>query len=243
MAEVQTPAGASARDTALMTLSIVVLLAGLVAFYWFDEQALPIRIAMVIVGLAAAAGLMWFTWYGREFWQFVLAARIELRKVVWPERDETVKPTDEFGAVYVLAMVCGSRLFELRAQGLRVAQRAGQARRFGSQVRRNSGADRRSGGNARRSEAQVRPQILPGLCARADGNGRGHLALGQRGAEGIGLHRRHQRQAGGHHRQGSDVDPAPRGRGRGQTEAEGAVRARRSGSGNRRPVQRLQRRS
>jgi preprotein translocase subunit SecE len=93
MAEVQTPAGASARDTALMTLSILVLFVGIVAFYWFDEQALPIRVAMVIVGLAAAAGLMWFSWYGREFWQFALAARVELRKVVWPERDETVKTT------------------------------------------------------------------------------------------------------------------------------------------------------
>src|SRR5258708_22742996 len=104
MEEVQTPAGASARDTALMTLSIVVLLAGLVAFYWFDEQALPIRIAMVIVGLAAAAGLMWFTWYGREFWQFVLAARVELRKVVWPERAETVKTTY---VVFAFAIVVG----------------------------------------------------------------------------------------------------------------------------------------
>ena len=93
MAEVQTPAGASARDTVLMALSFVALLAGIVAFYWFDEQALPIRVAMVIVGLAAAAGLMWFSWYGREFWQFAQAARIELRKVVWPERDETVKTT------------------------------------------------------------------------------------------------------------------------------------------------------
>ena len=104
MAEVQTPAGASAKDTALMTLSVVALLAGLVAFYWFDEQALPIRIAMVIVGLAAAAGLMWFTWYGREFWQFVFAARIELRKVVWPERDETVKTTY---VVFGFAIVMG----------------------------------------------------------------------------------------------------------------------------------------
>jgi preprotein translocase subunit SecE len=93
MAEVQTPAGASAKDTALMTLSILMLFVGIVAFYWFDEQALPIRVAMVIVGLAAAAGLMWFSWYGREFWQFALAARVELRKVVWPERDETVKTT------------------------------------------------------------------------------------------------------------------------------------------------------
>jgi preprotein translocase subunit SecE len=104
MAEVQTPAGASAKDTALMTLSIVVLFAGIVAFYWFDEQPLPVRIAMVIAGLAGAAGLMWFSWYGREFWQFVLAARVELRKVVWPEREETIKTTY---VVFFFAIVMG----------------------------------------------------------------------------------------------------------------------------------------
>ena len=104
MAEVQTPAGASAKDSALMTLSIVVLFAGIVAFYWFDEQALLVRIAMVIAGLAAAAGLMWFSWYGREFWQFVLAARVELRKVVWPEREETIKTTY---VVFFFAIVMG----------------------------------------------------------------------------------------------------------------------------------------
>ncbi|HME39796.1 MAG TPA: preprotein translocase subunit SecE [Steroidobacteraceae bacterium] len=104
MAEVQTPAGASTKDTALMTLSIVVLFAGIVAFYWFEEQPLLIRIAMVIAGLAAAAGLMWFSWYGREFWQFVLAARIELRKVVWPEREETIKTTY---VVFFFAIVMG----------------------------------------------------------------------------------------------------------------------------------------
>jgi preprotein translocase subunit SecE len=93
MAEVQTPAGASAKDTALMMLSVVVLLAGIVAFYWYDELALPFRVAMVVAGFAAGAGLMWFTWYGREFWQFAHAARIELRKVVWPEREETIKTT------------------------------------------------------------------------------------------------------------------------------------------------------
>jgi preprotein translocase subunit SecE len=93
MAEVQAPAGASVKDTVLMTLSVLVLFAGIVAFYWYDEQGLAIRVAMVIAGLAAATGLMWFSWYGREFWQFALAARIELRKVVWPEREETIKMT------------------------------------------------------------------------------------------------------------------------------------------------------
>jgi preprotein translocase subunit SecE len=104
MAEVQTPVGAAAKDTALMTLSIVALFAGIVAFYWFDEQPLLIRVAMVIVGLAAAGGLMWFSWYGREFWQFALAARIELRKVVWPEREETIKTTY---VVFIFAIVMG----------------------------------------------------------------------------------------------------------------------------------------
>src|SRR5258708_31445228 len=86
MAEVQTPAGASARDTALMTLSIAALLAGIVAFYWFDEQALPIRIAMVIVGLAAGAGPLWVSLCGRGVWEFVLPPRIALRKGGGPGR-------------------------------------------------------------------------------------------------------------------------------------------------------------
>ena len=104
MAEVQTPAGASAKDTALMSFAILALFAGIVAFYWYDELALPFRVAMVIAGLGAAAGLAWFTWYGREFWQFALAARIELRKVVWPGREETIKTTY---VVFIFAIVMG----------------------------------------------------------------------------------------------------------------------------------------
>jgi preprotein translocase subunit SecE len=95
MAEVQTPAGASAKDTALMMLSVIVLIAGIVAFYWYDELALPFRVAMVAAGVAAGAGLMWFTWYGREFWQFAQ---------VWPEREETIKTTY---VVFGFAVVMG----------------------------------------------------------------------------------------------------------------------------------------
>jgi preprotein translocase subunit SecE len=93
MAEVQTSEAASAKDTALMTLSVLVLLAGIVAFYWFDEDALPLRLGMVAGGLAVAGGLLWVSWYGREFRQFAQAARVELRKVVWPSREDTVRTT------------------------------------------------------------------------------------------------------------------------------------------------------
>jgi preprotein translocase subunit SecE len=104
MAEVQTPPGASTKDSLLMALSVLVLLTGIGAFYWYDDQALVLRIAMVVGGLAVAAGLVWFSWYGREFWQFAQASRIELRKVVWPSRDETIKTTY---VVFIFAIAMG----------------------------------------------------------------------------------------------------------------------------------------
>jgi preprotein translocase subunit SecE len=93
MAEVQATEGASAKDNALMILSIVALLAGVVAFYWYEEDPLALRLAMVGSGVVVAVGLAWVSWYGREFWQFAQAARVELRKVVWPEREDTVRTT------------------------------------------------------------------------------------------------------------------------------------------------------
>jgi preprotein translocase subunit SecE len=104
MAEAQTPDSASAKDTALMSLSIFVLLAGVVAFYWYEDDPLSVRLAMVGGGVVVAGLLAWFSWYGREFRQFAQAARIELRKVVWPERDDTIRTTI---VVFVFAGVMG----------------------------------------------------------------------------------------------------------------------------------------
>ena|SRR5271165_3612684 len=104
MAEVQTPQGATAKDTALAILAVTGVLGGIVAFYWYDEQALPFRVGMVVFGLAAGAGLAWFSSYGREFLQFAQAARVELRKVVWPQREETIQTTV---VVFIFAAVMG----------------------------------------------------------------------------------------------------------------------------------------
>jgi len=87
-----------------MALSVLVLLTGIGAFYWYDDQSMVLRIAMVVGGLAVGAGLVWFSWYGREFWQFAQASRIELRKVVWPSRDETIKTTY---VVFIFAIAMG----------------------------------------------------------------------------------------------------------------------------------------
>jgi preprotein translocase subunit SecE len=104
MAEVQTSSGASGKDTALLSLSVLAVLVGIGAFYWFEDTTLALRIVLVVAGLAVATGLMWMSWYGREFWQFALASRVELRKVVWPDRDETIKTTY---VVFIFAVVMG----------------------------------------------------------------------------------------------------------------------------------------
>jgi preprotein translocase subunit SecE len=110
MAEVQTPAGASGKDSALLALSVLVILGGIVAFYWYDEMNLSLRAGMVLVGLAVGAGLLWTSWYGREFFQFAQASRVELRKVVWPSREETVQTTI---VVFIFAVLMGVFFFVL----------------------------------------------------------------------------------------------------------------------------------
>jgi preprotein translocase subunit SecE len=110
MAEVQTPTVSSSKDNALLVLSIVAILGGIAAFYWYDELPLVLRIGMVVLGLAAGAGLLWLSTYGREFVQFAQAARVELRKVVWPSRTETFQTTY---VVIIFAVVMGVFFFAL----------------------------------------------------------------------------------------------------------------------------------
>jgi len=95
MAQVQTsPATTSSvKDTALLIVAMLAVLGGIVAFYWFDEQALLLRVAMVLGGILVGAGLMWLSSCGHDFLEFSQAARIELRKVVWPTRQDTFRTT------------------------------------------------------------------------------------------------------------------------------------------------------
>ena len=110
MAEVQAPSSAAFKDHALLILAIAAILGGVAAFYWYDEMALMLRVGMVVLGLAAGAGLMWLSWYGKEFVQFAQAARVELRKVVWPGRQETMQTTI---VVFVFAGLMGVFFFLL----------------------------------------------------------------------------------------------------------------------------------
>jgi len=85
------PAGA---DTAKLTAAIILVLGGIVAFYVLKSRPEPwARWVAMFGGMLLAVLLFTFSQYGRNFWQFVLESRVELRKVFWPTRQETFTTT------------------------------------------------------------------------------------------------------------------------------------------------------
>ena len=80
-------------DTAKLVLAAAALVGGIVAYYWFEDASIVLRVLAVMAGLALAAGLVFWTYQGQILWQFIQGSRVELRKVVWPTRGETQQTT------------------------------------------------------------------------------------------------------------------------------------------------------
>ncbi|GIX22388.1 MAG: protein translocase subunit SecE [Gammaproteobacteria bacterium] len=86
-----------------LILAVGLLVAGVAAFHYLQNQYLLIwRVLGLLVVVAAAALVFYQTVWGRALWAFVQEARTELRKVVWPTRTETVQTTIVVAVVVLL---------------------------------------------------------------------------------------------------------------------------------------------
>jgi preprotein translocase subunit SecE len=90
-------------DTAKLAAAGLAVVAGIAGYYYFAATPIVVRVLLVIAGLAAAAALVYWTALGRDLWGFMQGSRVELRKVVWPTRQETTQTT-LMVAVFVLAL-------------------------------------------------------------------------------------------------------------------------------------------
>jgi preprotein translocase subunit SecE len=88
------------------TTVTLLIVAGLVANYYYSQQPWPLRLLGWILLLGLATFIAFQTSYGKQLLAFARESRMELRKVVWPTRQETVQTTLIIAAlVVVLAFV------------------------------------------------------------------------------------------------------------------------------------------
>jgi preprotein translocase subunit SecE len=91
-------------DTVKLVLAAGVLVGGIVAYYYFENESLLLRVAGVLVALALGATISFQSTQGKELWRFIQSSRIELRKVIWPTRQETTQTTL---TVFVFVLIMG----------------------------------------------------------------------------------------------------------------------------------------
>ena len=85
---------ASPGDIAKYAITALLLVAGVFAFYWFEGQwPMAGRVLAVVGGVAGSLVVFLTSAKGAQTREFLSEARFELRKVVWPTRQEALRMT------------------------------------------------------------------------------------------------------------------------------------------------------
>ena len=82
-----------------------VFAAGLIGFYYFAEHSTLLRVIGLLFALGLCVVIAVQTEKGRSVWDFMRDSRTEVRKVVWPTRQETLQTTLIVMAVVALVAV------------------------------------------------------------------------------------------------------------------------------------------
>jgi preprotein translocase subunit SecE len=100
-------------DIVKQAFSVLIIVAGVAAFYYFStdhsyfkEIRLLYRVLGLVVIVLIALGMMLTTDVGHTVWNFVLESKQEVRKVVWPTREETMRTTLlVFAMVFIVGLI------------------------------------------------------------------------------------------------------------------------------------------
>ena len=84
---------ATAFDVIKLLLAVAILVGSIVAYYYYGNAPTLLRLVGVLVGFGVAIWVAFQSAQGRTLWAFIQGSRVELRKVVWPSREETIQTT------------------------------------------------------------------------------------------------------------------------------------------------------
>jgi preprotein translocase subunit SecE len=91
-------------DTLKLMASVSILFASIVSFYYFSEVSVLIRALVIIFSLVISLLIFFRTQRGIIFWDFLQGSRVEMRKVVWPTKQETIQTTL---TVFIFVLILG----------------------------------------------------------------------------------------------------------------------------------------
>ena len=95
----------SSMDWVRWSVSAALLLLGVIGFYYFADQALLYRVLGIVAVFALAGGVALGSEQGVQLRGFMREARVEVRKMIWPTRGETLQTSlVVFIAVVIMAI-------------------------------------------------------------------------------------------------------------------------------------------
>mgnify|MGYP001300972887 FL=1 len=90
-------------NIALWAVSIAIVIAAIYANSYFGGESLLYRVLGMLAASVVTSLVAFQTVQGKAFWLLLKGARTEIRKVVWPTRQETVQTTLIVALVVIVA--------------------------------------------------------------------------------------------------------------------------------------------
>lgn len=81
------------QETIKLLIALFIILGAIVGFYVYADESTLVRVLALLAATGVSIFIALQTQKGRESWSFMQDAQLEVRKVVWPSRQETVQTT------------------------------------------------------------------------------------------------------------------------------------------------------
>lgn len=98
----------SNADRLKLALAVLVIVAGIVGYSMLEGQPAVLRVGVFIASLVVAAVIAWASEPGKRTLSFGRDSYNEVKRVVWPTRQETLRMT---GIVFAFVVVVGAFLW------------------------------------------------------------------------------------------------------------------------------------
>jgi preprotein translocase subunit SecE len=83
----------TALDKLLVIISAAIILGSVIFYNSYPMISALIRTLIILAGIGLSIIVLYQSRTGKDIWEFILSARVELRKIIWPSRQETTQMT------------------------------------------------------------------------------------------------------------------------------------------------------